>query len=246
MIQPSQLQKILFLDIETVPAFANFDQLPNDLQHLWEDKFKVIAKRMPEKYDELATASSSFSQSAGIYAEFGKIVCISVGFVHYEQKEMFFRTKSFAYDDEKLLLTEFSMLLNKFCSTREHTICGHNIKEFDIPYICRRMLINKLALPEILNISGKKPWEVGLIDTLELWKFGDFKNYTSLKLLTAVFNIPTPKDDIDGSEVARVYYVENNLPRIATYCQKDVVATAQVFFAINRMDSVPEKNITHV
>lgn len=247
MIQPAQLQKVLFLDIETVPAFASFEELPDALKHLWEDKFKVISKRIPEKYNDEDTAVSSFSQSAGIYAEFGKIVCISVGYVLYSKEgEMLFRTKSFAHDDEALLLTEFAVLLKKFCSTRDHSICGHNIKEFDVPYICRRMLINRIELPEIINISGKKPWEISFLDTLELWKFGDFKNYTSLKLLTAVFGIPTPKDDIDGSEVARVYYVEKDLPRIARYCEKDVVATAQVFLAINRMEPLLSSNITHV
>lgn len=247
MIQPAQLQKVLFLDIETVPSVASFEELPDDLQHLWEDKFKVISKRIPEKYNEEDTAASSFSQSAGIYAEFGKIVCISVGYVLFNKEgKMLFRTKSFAYDNEKQLLTEFAELLKKFCSTRDHSICGHNIKEFDVPYICRRMLINRIELPEIINISGKKPWEISFLDTLELWKFGDFKNYTSLKLLTAVFGIPTPKDDIDGSEVARVYYIEKDLPRIARYCEKDVVATAQVFLAINRMDAIQNENITHV
>jgi hypothetical protein len=142
--------------------------------------------RMSEKYSEQTTAAEAFANSAGIYAEFGKIVCISVGFIHFKGLEMHFRTKSFAGDDEKKILTEFAQLLAKFCTSREHTLCGHNIKEFDIPYICRRMLINGIPLPSILQISGKKPWEIAFIDTLELWKFGDYKNYTSLKLLTAV------------------------------------------------------------
>jgi DNA polymerase elongation subunit (family B) len=159
---------------------------------------------------------------------------------------MHFRTKSFSGDDERLLLIEFTHLIAKFCTTKEHTLCGHNIKEFDIPYICRRMLINGLALPSIFQIAGKKPWEISFIDTLELWKFGDYKNYSSLKLLTAVFGIPTPKDDIDGSQVASVYYNEKNLKRIATYCQKDVLATAQVFLRMNGFDLIKEDNIEHV
>ncbi|MDD5186061.1 MAG: ribonuclease H-like domain-containing protein, partial [Paludibacter sp.] len=144
------------------------------------------------------------------------------------------------------LLTDFTQLINKFCLTREHTVCGHNIKEFDIPYICRRMLINGLPLPPIFQIAGKKPWEISFIDTLELWKFGDYKNYTSLKLLTAVFGIPTPKDDIDGSQVAHVYYIEKNIERIATYCQKDVLATAQVFLRMNGMEMIKVENIDHI
>lgn len=226
------LTKILFLDIETVPQKAVYDEIPDDLVHLWEEKFRTIQKRMPEKYDDKTTPAEAFENSAGIYAEFGKIICISVGYIYFKGIEVHFRTKSFAGDDESELLQQFANLLVKFCSTKDHTICGHNIKEFDIPYICRRMLINGIPLPQILNISGKKPWENNFIDTLELWKFGDYKNYTSLKLLTAVFGIPTPKDDIDGSQVASVYYRDKDIQRIATYCQKDVVATAQVYLRL--------------
>ena len=242
----SNLTKIMFLDIETVPSKAGFAELTPELAHLWEEKFNLIQKRMPEKYNEETTAEDAFAQSAGIYSEFGKIVCISVGFVHYKGNEMFFRTKSFAGHDEAKLLSEFSSLLVRFCSSREHTLCGHNIKEFDIPYICRRMLINGIALPEILNISGKKPWEIQFIDTLELWKFGDYKNYTSLKLLTAVFGIPTPKDDIDGSQVASVYYHENDIQRIALYCQKDVVATARVFLRMQGVNYFSDENVEFI
>ncbi len=241
-----ELQRIMFLDIETVPQTSDFSELPADLAHLWEDKFNLIHKRMPEKYAEETTPAEGFNTSAGIYSEFGKIVCISVGFIFFQDNEMHFRTKSFCGDDEKQLLTDFSDLLTKLCTTREHTLCGHNIKEFDIPYICRRMLINSIKLPAILNISGKKPWEISFIDTLELWKFGDYKNYTALKLLTAVFGIPTPKDDIDGSQVAEVYYKEKDVNRIAVYCQKDVVATAQVFLRLNGMDLIKTDNIQFI
>ena len=241
-----ELQRIMFLDIETVPQTSDFSELPADLAHLWEDKFNLIHKRMPEKYAEETTPAEGFNTSAGIYSEFGKIVCISVGFIFFQDNEMHFRTKSFCGDDEKQLLTDFSDLLTKFCTTREHTLCGHNIKEFDIPYICRRMLINSIKLPGILNISGKKPWEISFIDTLELWKFGDYKNYTALKLLTAIFGIPTPKDDIDGSQVAEVYYKEKDVNRIAVYCQKDVVATAQVFLRLNGMDLIKTDNIQFI
>jgi len=240
------LQKIMFLDIETVPQTADFSELNPELAHLWEEKFAMIHKRMPEKYSDETTAAEAFNNSAGIYSEFGKIVCISVGYLHFLEKEMHFRTKSFFGNDEVQILSSFSDLITKFCSTDEHTICGHNIKEFDIPYICRRMLINGLKLPAILNISGKKSWEIKFIDTLELWKFGDYKNYTSLKLLTAVFGIPTPKDDIDGSQVATVYYQEKNIERIALYCQKDVVATAQVYLRMNGLELMKPENVQFI
>lgn len=236
----------MFIDIETVPQTPVFDQLPDELAHLWEEKFAVIHKRMPEKYAEGTTAGEAFESSAGIYSEFGKIVCISVGFIHQHNNEMHFRAKSFANDNEKILLAEFNALILKFCVSNEHTLCGHNIKEFDIPYICRRMLINGLELPPIFRIATKKPWEINFIDTLELWKFGDYKNYTSLKLLTAVFGIPTPKDDIDGSQVAHVYYQEKDLHRISAYCQKDVVATAQVFLRLQGMQPIKAENIEHL
>jgi hypothetical protein len=242
----TKLQNIMFLDIETVPQTSDFSELSKELRHLWEDKFAVIQKRMPEKYTDKTTAAEAFNSSAGIYSEFGKIVCISVGFIHYKGKEMHFRTKSFSGDDEKQLLIDFSNLINKFCISKEQTLCGHNIKEFDIPYICRRILINELKLPLVFDISGKKSWEMNFIDTLELWKFGDYKNYTALKLLTAVFGIPTPKDDIDGSQVAMVYYKERDIDRIALYCQKDVVATAQVFLRMNSFDLIKRENIQFI
>lgn len=245
-MQLTDLPKILFLDIETVPQTGELNELSPEMIHSWEDKFNTIRKRMPEKYSDETTASEAFSNSAGIYAEFGKIVCISVGYVFFQNSEMHFRTKSFCGTDEKVVLQDFSQLIQKFCSSREHTVCGHNIKEFDIPYICRRMLIQGISLPPIFQIAGKKPWEISFIDTLELWKFGDYKNYTSLKLLTAIFNIPTPKDDIDGSQVAQVFYLEKDIQRIATYCQKDVVATAQVFLKLNGYPLIADTNIEHL
>jgi DNA polymerase elongation subunit (family B) len=243
---PSELQKIMFLDIETVPQTADYKDISPELRHIWEDKFALIQKRMPEKYNDQTTAEEAFHTSAGIYSEFGKIVCISVGFIYYQGAEIHFRTKSFAGDDEKKLLVDFTTLIVKFCTTRDQTLCGHNIKEFDIPYICRRLLINGLPLPPIFQISGKKPWEINFIDTLELWRFGDYKNYTSLKLLTAVFGIPTPKDDIDGSEVAHVYYQEKDVNRIARYCQKDVLATAQVFLRLKGMELIASDHVQYL
>lgn len=237
----------MFLDIETVPGVADFSQLKDDIAHLWEDKFNTLQRYLQEKYNnESLTAADVFSTDAGIYSEFGKIVCISVGFIYKKNDELCFRTKSFADDDEVKILNDFSKLLHDACNTAGYQFCGHNIKEFDIPYICRRMIIQNIPVPYLLNIAGKKPWEVPFLDTLELWKFGDKKSYTSLKLLTAILGIPTPKDDIDGSQVAHVYYKEHNLQRIALYCQKDVLATAQVFLRLNQMEPIKESNIEHI
>lgn len=237
MIQ--NVEKILFLDIETVPQVASLTEFPEEMQHLWNDKATSLRERNAEKYQELSS-EEFFFQNAGIYSEFGRIICISVGYFYTKEGRLLFRKKSFASDCEKTLLEEFSAVLQKFMKSAEYAICGHNIKEFDIPFICRRMLINRLPLPKCLQISGKKPWETPFIDTMELWRFGDYKNYTSLKLLTAVFGIPTPKDDIDGSQVAEVYYKENNLQRIAHYCEKDVLATARLYLAYNNLPQIDD------
>ncbi len=217
MIENLRLEDVLFLDIETVPQFPEYTDMPERLKLLWDKKASQIAKA------ETDTPLELFPR-AGIYAEFGKIICISTGIIH----DSTFRVKSFYGDDEKMLLQEFADLLNKFYNQPNHLLCGHNGKEFDFPYIARRMLVNGISLPKILNLHGKKPWEVQHLDTMELWRFGDYKNFTSLQLLTTIFDIPSPKDDIDGSMVGEVYWKEKNLERIVEYCQKDTLAVAQL------------------
>ena len=234
------LDKILFFDIETAPSVAEFRLLNEGMQHLWTEKYGKLADRNPERYAQ--TAEKGW-QEAGVYAEFARVVCISVGFCYRKDGAWHLRTKSFCSEDEHAILTDFLELLGRFMLTPYHNLCGHNIKEFDVPFVCRRALINGLTLPDCLQIAGKKPWEIPFIDTMELWKFGDFKSYTALKLLTAVFGIPTPKDDIDGSEVARVFYEEKDLRRISVYCQKDVVATTQVFLRMKGEPLIAAENI---
>ena len=219
------LGKILFLDIETVSAEPCFSNLDPYWQKLWEEK-----TRLQREAD--CTPEDFYPQRAGILAEFGKIVCISCGFFTQNGDQWQFRIKSFYSQNEKSLLAEFSAILDNYF--KGYFLCAHNGKEFDFPYLGRRMLIQQIKLPEVLQISGLKPWEVLHLDTLELWKFGDRKNYTSLKLLAALFNIPTPKDDIDGSMVGHVFWEEKNLNRIVTYCEKDVVTLAKVFLAITQ------------
>ncbi len=221
MLDNLKPENVLFIDIETVPQHEGYEQVEKNLQKLWDKKATYFLKE-----DQSA---ADVYQRAGIYAEFGKIVCISAGVIYYVKGEMHFKVKSFANHDEKALLMEFAEMLDNFMSkSPDRNLCGHNAKEFDFPYIARRMLINGLKLPQALNIAGKKPWEIRFLDTLDLWKFGDYKHYTSLNLLTTIFNIPSPKDDIDGSQVAEVYYKDNDLERIAIYCEKDVLATAQL------------------
>ncbi|MBU1010213.1 MAG: 3'-5' exonuclease [Bacteroidetes bacterium] len=217
MLHNLNLSHVLFLDIETVSAVADYDSLTDRMKKLWDRKSGHLKT-------ETEVSPSALYGRAGIYAEFGKIICISVGYFNGAE----FRIKSYYGDDEKLLLKDFAGLLNKHYDQAESLLCAHNGKEFDFPYIARRMLVNGIELPSILQLAGKKPWEIRHIDTMELWKFGDYKNYTSLDLLTAIFDIPTPKDDIDGSMVGTIYWVSHDLERIKTYCQKDVLAIAQL------------------
>jgi 3'-5' exonuclease len=237
---------ILFLDIETVPGTAEFDDLSEGLQELWAVKSRAILKKptVELEFDEIA---ETYSDRAGIFSEFGKIVCITIGYLVRPQEngKTMLRLKSFTNHDEGHLLEDFAEVLDKHYNNPEKfAFCGHNIKEFDIPYICRRMLINSLPLPRMLDISGKKPWETKhLIDTMELWKFGDIKNYTSLNLLTHIFEIPSPKDDINGSDVAGVYWEEKDLDRIAHYCEKDVLATVQLFLKFKRLPLLESEQV---
>lgn len=229
LISANQLPATLFIDIETVSTVARYDQLPERLQPLWAKKCKSLHyDRAAEISEDIA--SQLYTDRAGIYSEYAKVVCVSVGFLVGGAPDQKLRLKSFYGDNEQELLTELSDMLDQhYTDLSKFFLCGHNIKEFDIPFLCRRMVINGVHIPAMLDIAGRKPWEVKhLIDTLQLWKFGDYKNYTSLNLLTAVMDIPSPKDDIDGSEVGRVYWEEGDLPRIVRYCEKDVITVAQL------------------
>lgn len=221
-----ELRDILFLDIETVATTDNFQNLNERLKAQWARKATYLRR------EETQTDEALFNQRAGIYAEFGKIICIGVGkFFDQESGELGLKTKAYYGDDEKALLLEFKSMLERLDSSSLR-LCAHNGKEFDFPYVCRRMLINGISLPGVLNISGKKSWEIPHLDTMEMWKFGDYKNYTSLDLLATIFNIPSSKGDIDGSQVNEVYYREKNLTKIKDYCVRDVVVLSQLFLKI--------------
>ncbi len=228
MLDNINIENILFLDVETVPQVFEYEKLDDVRKKLWDSRFRFLQNETPEMH----------YKKAGIYAEFAKIVCISVGRISGKS----IRIKSFCGEEEKIILQEFSAFLKKTFSVpfkkkesksmnkNAFSLCAHNGKEFDFPFIARRLLINGFSLPECLDIGGKRPWETDhLLDTLELWKFGDYKNYTSLNLLASVFGIETPKDDMDGSEVAGVFYLEKNIERIRKYCQKDVLTVIRLF-----------------
>lgn len=221
MLENISIHKILFLDVETVPVTAVFSELPKGFQSLWAEKtrWQRSDQQSPEEF---------YGLKAGVMAEFAKVICISVGYLYEKEGQHFFRIKSFYGDDEKAILEDLKLLLDEKFATPKHYLCAHNGKEFDYPFLCRRMLVNGIQLPKILDISGKKPWEVRHLDTMEMWKFGDYKHYTSIKLLAALFGIPTPKDDIDGSQVSKVYWQDKDLERIKNYCQKDTLTVAQI------------------
>ncbi len=237
MLNRINLEHILFLDIETVPEKEHFHQLDDEKKELWSQKSKYQRK------DDLT--AEEFYDRAGIWAEFGKIICISVGYFSFKGDIRSFRTTTF-HGEEIKLLKEFKNLLIAHFSGTKQLLCGHNAKEFDFPYIARRMIIHGIELPYKLNLFGKKPWEVPHLDTMELWKFGDYKHFTSLKLLTNILGIPSPKQDLDGSMVRQVYYEEDGLDRIVAYCELDVVATAQVFLRLRNDELLADNEIKQI
>jgi len=232
-----QLKRILFIDIETVPVVPEFGQLSETMQALWTKKAKLLRTDNPEDADP----AKLFSDRGGIFSKFSKVVCIGIGSIIEHEQTWKIRLKSLCHDDEKVLLNNFSAILTRFHAVyKDLKFSGHNIREFDMPFLCRRMVINGIPLPEPMQLSGKKPWENPHIDTLELWKFGDYKHYTSLALLAEVLGIPSPKNDMDGSMVGSVYWQEKNLDRIAHYCLQDVLTSCRVLLQLcGRRDMDP-------
>ncbi len=235
MMDDLKLENVLFLDIETVPSVASYGELNERQQKLWEARTSYLRKEGEEAPD--------LWPRAGLFAEFGKIVCISAGVFSSLAEPRRFRIKSFYGDDETRILREFGELAGSFRRGKDLLLCAHNGKEFDFPFLARRFVIRGLPLPEALRVAGKKPWELNFLDTLELWKFGEYRNYTSLALLAEALGISNPKDDLDGSQVAEVYYGERNLDRIARYCEKDVLAVAQVLLKLRGEKLIPEENV---
>jgi predicted PolB exonuclease-like 3'-5' exonuclease len=240
------LKNILFLDIETVPAFSEYEDLPTDLKPFWIKKAKFLLRKDIEEMSA-SDVANVFLEKAGIYAEFARIVCISVGYFSMDGSSIKgFRTKSFFGNDEKEILIAFNQMLHShYYNPEKHKLSGHNIREFDLPFLCRRNIINRLALPNLLKLSGKKPWQTThILDTMEMWKFGDYKSYTSLGLLTALLDIPSPKDEMDGSMVSRAYWKEQDLKSIVKYCEKDVVSVARLYLKLTSDETIEDELIS--
>lgn len=239
-MQNIRLENLLLIDIETVSEKASFELLNEEWQLLWQEK---IQRALPEDL----TPAEFYPQRAGVMAEFAKIICISIGYFKKEGNTLLLRLKSFYGDDEKILLKDFLDTLRQLENNNSKwSFTGHNIKEFDIPFICRRLLINGLVIPPFLDFQNMKPWETNMIDTFQYWRFGDYKHYTSLKLLAAALGVPSPKDDIDGSMVGDVYWKEKNLERIVTYCQKDVVTTGNIILRFKNLPLLTEEQVVIV
>lgn len=234
------IDSMLLIDIETVSQYSDFNAMPVVWKKLWSDKIDRLLT-----IDE--TPELFYPKRAAIMAEFGKIICISAGYFINDNGKLRLRVKSFYGHDEKVLLQNVIASFSQWQNSKKvSAFCGHNIKEFDVPYLCRRMLVNGIPIPSYLDFQSMKPWDTNIIDTLQLWKFGDFKNYTSLNLLATCMNIPSPKDDIDGSQVGQVYWQENDISRIANYCQKDVVTVAQLILKFKQMPLLEETDIVIV
>lgn len=241
MIYPGKnLKYTLFLDIETVPEFQTYDEMSELYQSLWDRKSHLIWKDSASWTKSIS--ANLYSEKAGIYSEFAKVICISVGY--FKDMEVL-RIKSYFGHDEKQVLQQFSELIqNYYDDPKLYFLCGHNIKEFDIPFLCRRMVKHNVAMPTMFDIAGKKPWQTEhFVDTVDLWRFGDIKNYTSLQLLCAMLDVPTPKDDIDGSMVAGVYYEQQDLDRIKVYCQKDVISVARIMMKFSGLEPISDEQV---
>ncbi|MDR6564914.1 MULTISPECIES: 3'-5' exonuclease [unclassified Arcicella] len=233
-------KSLLFIDIETVSGESNFNLLSERMKALWLHKASYLTN--PNELNDEAF----YFDRAGIYAEFGKIVSIGLGFFHWnDEQEICLKVKSISSDNEAEVLSEFKSLIEKKYKSNL-AFCAHNGKEFDYPYLCRRMLVNNIEIPKALQISGKKPWEIPHFDTLEMWKFGDKKHYISLELLACIFDIPSSKSELSGDKVNQTYYQEKDLPKIASYCREDIIVLAQVFLKYQNMDFVKEENIERI
>lgn len=237
MLEQVRTDSVLFLDIETVPQYPDWETVPEQIRLLWDKK--------EQYFREPGEEAGSHYNRAGIYAEFGQVICISAGMFTFRSEELTFTVRSYAGQNEKQVLTEFASVLRRLSAEPNKTLCAHNGKDFDYPYLARRMMIHGINLPSLLDNAGKKPWEVRLLDTMELWKFGEYKHFTSLDLLTTIFGIPTPKDDIDGSQVAEVFYQQDDLERITRYCEKDVIAIARLFLKWKGEAPLKDERIRH-
>lgn len=239
-MQQIVLENLFLLDIETVSGSQHYHLLNDEWKELWTEK---VFKSLPPDIN----AEQYYPMRAAILAEFAKVICISIGYFKKENNELQLRIKSFHSETEQEVLGGFITALQQLHAKNARWVfTGHNIKEFDIPFLCRRMLVNNIEIPRYFDFQNMKPWETPVLDTLHLWRFGDYKHYTSLKLLAAALGVPSPKDDIDGSKVGEVFWTEKDLARIALYCQKDVATVANVILRFKNLPLLKNEQIVFV
>jgi len=218
------IESIIFLDIETVSLFPNLLLADDATKKEWARK---IMKTNPTITPALL--DDTYKEQAALHPEFSFITCISVGMV---KGGKVYIKNIFGFDhDEERTLEIFCETMQKIIEKMERLqpkLCAHFGKGFDYPFISKRMLVHGMTIPNILDSYGKKPWEITNLDTHEIWKMGGF-NSASLSAIAHAFGIPSPKDDIDGSQVGHVYWVDSKIDRIATYCAKDVFALINIF-----------------
>ncbi len=235
MFSPEEISRVLFLDIETARSHYSLKDMGTGMQEMWRHKANNLKGEVGNSPEE------RYINRAAIYAEFGKVVCISFGLVYWQEGKAHLKVKSFYGEDESKILQDFKELLNDKLDGWK--LCAHNGKEFDFPFLGRRYLINQLEPPRVLQVQGKKPWEVPYLDTMDLWRFGDYKNYTRLELLCHVFEVPSPKEEVDGSQVGELFWEQKEWEKIARYCERDVIATVQVFLRFCVLPLIEEEAI---
>lgn len=223
------ITKILFLDIETVGISEDYDTCESDnpeIAQQFSKYFDWFQKRFPEDANvDIDAKNFMFRRRTALVPEFAKIVCVSVSFVTDKGD---IKSQTFSGDDEKKVLLDSQTLLER-CGKLGFYLCGHNLKNFDIPMLAKRMVINGLLPPSILPSYDTKPWEIKAIDTKEIWQFGSYTSIGSLDLMCTCLDIPSPKDgEITGEKVHDAYWNDGKLKEIAEYCERDVKVLVDV------------------
>jgi predicted PolB exonuclease-like 3'-5' exonuclease len=244
MFTPTQLEKFLFFDIETSGLESNYERLSEKMQELWSKRSEILRNQLGEKYPDNKDKSDSdlFELKSALQAEFGRVVCISFGKIKFVEDEPTIQIISVQDEDESVLLKKAFDIIIKMSKIGVKLI-GHNVKRFDIPFLCKRGIINSLELPAPLQVWDKKPWEISITDTSELWSFGAWQEgFASLDLLATVLGIDSPKEQMNGSEV-HGYYYSGRIEEITEYCERDVITLAQILLRLSNLNLIDKQSI---
>lgn len=239
MYTPAEVAKIVFFDLETASEYESLDQLALNkpkMAELWSKRCEYLRSRFEENKD--MTDEQLYEAKAALTPEFARIVCATFGRVTFIGEDPNVIIKSYCSEHEDEVLDGIQKVFDKFASLK---FSGHNIKRFDIPMMCKRLLIHGRSLPKGLQIQNLKPWEMPFIDTSEVWSFGAWQEgFVSLELLVTAIGLETPKGDIKGEDVSRVFWQDGDTHRIAEYCQRDVFAGIQALLKLSGLPVVEE------